>query len=392
MPNLKEMPNLERISFEGCVKLLQMDPSIGLLRKLVFLNLKDCKKLVSIPNSIFHISSLEILSLYGCTEVFKNSSHFNISESASHSQSTTSSILKRAMFRFHSLYPGSHKDFGSSLLPSLLSLSSLIKLDISFCGLSQLPDAFGCLRRLEELNFGGNNFVALPILKGLSRLAYLNLAHCKLLESLPQLPFPSATEHNLPKHKNLKRLGLIIFNCLKLGERERCSSMAFLWMIQLITARQQSSTAFFDNINIVIPKSEIPSWINYQNVNGSIPIELSPFMHDNDESIIGIACCAVFSIAPIDPSATRYAKKYEIELSILNESTRHGWCELFNNIPVNVERDLIAVKSDHMWLIIFSRDSFFDILNRSDENLRHLDHFRMKVVGIGCEVQSCGYG
>ncbi|WJX50777.1 hypothetical protein P8452_37032 [Trifolium repens] len=50
MPNFEGVLNLERLSFEGCVKLMQIDPSIKVLRKLVFLNLKDCKNLVYIPN------------------------------------------------------------------------------------------------------------------------------------------------------------------------------------------------------------------------------------------------------------------------------------------------------------------------------------------------------
>jgi hypothetical protein len=41
-PDFEEIPNLEQIIFEGCVKLVQIDPSIGVLRKLFFLNLKDC--------------------------------------------------------------------------------------------------------------------------------------------------------------------------------------------------------------------------------------------------------------------------------------------------------------------------------------------------------------
>jgi len=330
MPDFREIPNLERLNFEGCVKLVQMDPSIGVLRKLVFLNLKGCKNLVSIPRNLFGLSSLEILILYGCPKVFRNPMDLSISENASHSQSTTSSILKWTSFRFRSLYPDAHKDLASCLLPPLLSLCNLLELDISFCGLRQIPDAIGGLHWLERLDLGGNNFVTLPSLSELPRLVYLDLEHCKLLESLPQLPFPTAKHdlHKYNKYKYWKRVGLVIINCPKLGERERCSSMAFSWMMQFIRARQQSSTAFFDVINIVIPESEIPSWFNNQSVSGSIPMEPSPFMNDNEDNIIGIACFAVFSVAPIDPTATMNANSYDIELSFYNKSNHHAWCEL----------------------------------------------------------------
>lgn len=243
MPNFGEVPNLERVSFEGCVKLVQMGPSIGVLRKLVYLNLKDCKKLIIIPKNIFGLSSLECLNLSGCSKVFKNPRQlrkYDSSESSSHFQSTTSSILKWTRIHFHSLYPYAHIDIASRFLHSLLSLSCLNDLDISFCGISQLPNAIGRLRWLERLNLGGNNFVTVPSLRKLSRLAYLNLQHCKLLKSLPQLPFATAIEHdlhinNLDKNKSWKSKGLVIFNCPKLGERECWNSMIFSWIFSWMT-------------------------------------------------------------------------------------------------------------------------------------------------------------
>jgi len=45
-----EFPNLEWLNLEGCINLVELDRSILLLRKLVYLNVKDCKNLVSIPD------------------------------------------------------------------------------------------------------------------------------------------------------------------------------------------------------------------------------------------------------------------------------------------------------------------------------------------------------
>jgi hypothetical protein len=44
MPDFGDIPNLERLKLKGCEKLVQMDPSIGVLRNLVVLNLKDLQK------------------------------------------------------------------------------------------------------------------------------------------------------------------------------------------------------------------------------------------------------------------------------------------------------------------------------------------------------------
>jgi len=245
-----ELPNLERLDLEGCIKLVQLDPSIALLTKLVYLNLKDCKNIISTLNNIFGLSYLDDLNMS------YNSRHLKIS--ASHSQSTTSSLLKRTILPYHSSFPTPTTH--TNLFPFW---NSLRELDISFCGLCQIPDAVGRLHWLEGLDLGGNNFVTLPSLRELSKLVYLNLQHCQLLESLPKLPSPTAIEYdllrmiNLGKKDFLKARGLVTFNCPKLGES--CSSMTFSWMIQFIQANPHSSQDSFDRIHIVTPGSEIPS-------------------------------------------------------------------------------------------------------------------------------------
>jgi Leucine-rich repeat (LRR) protein len=66
MPRFLEIPNLEYLDLEGCIKLVQIDPSIGVLKRLSELNLlQDCENLVSIPMNIFGLSSLKYLNLSG---------------------------------------------------------------------------------------------------------------------------------------------------------------------------------------------------------------------------------------------------------------------------------------------------------------------------------------
>ncbi|XP_058730452.1 disease resistance protein RUN1-like isoform X2 [Vicia villosa] len=392
MPDFRDIPHLEQLSFEGCVKLVKMDPSIGVLKKVVFLNLKDCKNLVSISNNIFSLNSLEYVNLSGCPKVFKNQGLFNISGNASHSQSTTSSILKWTAFRYRSLYSRAHKDLASCLLPFLSSFSNLLELDISFCGLSQLPDAIGCLRWLEELELGGNNFVTLPSLKELCRLAYLNLQHCKLLEYLPELPFPTAIDQEFRKNKYMNKKGLVIFNCPKLNERELGSTINFSWMKQFIQANQVL-TSIYNEIDFVIPGSEIPSWCNNQSEGRSIRIDLSPIMSGNDNNCSGIACCAIFSFSTVVPTMTSYAQCSDMEL-VLSNSVFNG--KTIRMIPIILERDLIEIESDHMCLIYFPLKTFFYYLKIMDKTLGHQDQFKVYFrIGnhkcMGWKVQKCGY-
>ncbi|CAK8577106.1 unnamed protein product [Lathyrus sativus] len=401
MPDFRGIPNLEGLSFEGCVKLVQMDPSIGILKKLVFLNLKDCENLASILQNIFGLSSLEYVNLSGCPNMFKNQRLFNISGNASHSQSTMSSILKWPTFCYHSLYLRAHKDLGSCLLPFFPGISSLVELDISFSGLSHLPEAIGCLSWLEDLNLGGNNFVTLPNLKELSRLVYLNLEHCKVLESLPELPFPTAINCGLRKNKHKIRKGLVIFNCPKLSEREVGGIINFSWMTQFIQVNQVF-TSIYDQIWFVVPGSEIPSRCNNQREGYSIRIDLSPIMPGNDNNISGIVCCAVFSAAPVDPRAFHNNKRSQrisgIRLLICMNKNRTWPC---GAIPVILQTDLIEIKSDHMCLIYFPLKSIFYFLDYEYETVNHLDHCKLYFeilckqdigsIHMVWDVQKCGY-
>uniref|UniRef100_A0A0R0HG01 TIR domain-containing protein n=1 Tax=Glycine max TaxID=3847 RepID=A0A0R0HG01_SOYBN len=53
MPDIGEALNLEWLDLQGRIQLRQIDPSIGLLRKLIFVNFKDCKSLTNylLPSS-----------------------------------------------------------------------------------------------------------------------------------------------------------------------------------------------------------------------------------------------------------------------------------------------------------------------------------------------------
>ncbi|KAL4622258.1 hypothetical protein ACB092_06G284300, partial [Castanea dentata] len=67
-PDFSGAPWLERIDFEGCTNLVEVHPSVGVLKRLTLLNLKDCTSLKSLPPKL-EMESLEILILSGCSEV-----------------------------------------------------------------------------------------------------------------------------------------------------------------------------------------------------------------------------------------------------------------------------------------------------------------------------------
>ncbi|CAI0434340.1 unnamed protein product [Linum tenue] len=69
-PDFSLMQNLEILILEGCIKLIEVHPSIGGLEKLIYLNMKGCKSLRYLPPSI-GMRSLEVLELSGCSKLKK---------------------------------------------------------------------------------------------------------------------------------------------------------------------------------------------------------------------------------------------------------------------------------------------------------------------------------
>nr|KYP45064.1 TMV resistance protein N [Cajanus cajan] len=138
-PDFTSATNLEYLDIDGCTSLTLIDESIGSLANLTYLSLRDCKNVVSIPHTINTMSSLQTLDLRGCLKLVNLSLGITVN--------------------------------ASYLMP-------LIFLDISFCNLLELPDAILMLECLERMNLQGNNFVSIPNLFRLRRLAYLNLSHC----------------------------------------------------------------------------------------------------------------------------------------------------------------------------------------------------------------------
>ncbi|KAG5020609.1 hypothetical protein JHK87_016464 [Glycine soja] len=299
---------------------------------LTYLNLKNCKSLVSLPNSILGINSLEYLNLSGCSKLYntellhelrdaKQLKKIDIDGAPIHFQSTSS-------------YSREHKKSISCLMPSSPIFPCMSKLDLSFCNLVEIPDAIGIICCLEWLDLSGNNFATLPNLKKLSKLFGLKLQHCKQLKSLPELPsrIGFVTDSS---YCALRQPGLYIFNCPELVDRERCTDMALSCMMQLREVRLFPLCYY--HFGGVSPGSEIRRWFNNEHEGNCVSLDASPVMHDHNW--IGVAFCAIFVV----PHET---------LSAMSFSER-DWNEPFIKvIPVDlygdVDLELVLDKSDHM--------------------------------------------
>ncbi|KAI4331934.1 hypothetical protein L6164_016881 [Bauhinia variegata] len=144
LPDISGVPNLERLVLEGCGSLSEVHPSLGLHKKLVVVDFKDCINLRSLPAKM-KMSSLEILILSGCSKIRK--------------------------------------------LPEFRGcMEHLSMLYIEKTSISELPLSIGCLVGLAVLNLENcKNLVCLPItVDNLKSLKTLNISGCSKISTLPE--------------------------------------------------------------------------------------------------------------------------------------------------------------------------------------------------------------
>ena len=190
-PDFSGAPNLERLILEGCTSLVEVHPSIGFLKKLIFLNLNGCKNLKSFSSSI-HMESLRILILSGCLKLNKfpkvqgNMKHLpELSLEGTAIKGLPSSIENLTGLALLNL-----KDCKSleSLPSSIFKLKSLKTLILSNCSrLKKLPKIQENKESLMDVFLDGSAIPELPSsIECLNGLVSLNLTNCKKLASLPQ--------------------------------------------------------------------------------------------------------------------------------------------------------------------------------------------------------------
>ncbi|XP_028119134.1 TMV resistance protein N-like [Camellia sinensis] len=134
-PDFTKVPNLEILILEGCTSMVNLHPSIGILRRLICLNLKDCKNLKSLPSDI-QLESLEVLNVSGCSKLENISVNFGYMKCLSQLYLDGIGV--------------------SELPPSVGHLTSLGSLNLSNCkNLKSIPDSICQLKALTSLNLSG---------------------------------------------------------------------------------------------------------------------------------------------------------------------------------------------------------------------------------------------
>ncbi|KAI5399596.1 hypothetical protein KIW84_064795 [Lathyrus oleraceus] len=402
-PNFAGSRRLERLDLTGCISLFYVHPSIGLLDKLVFLSLEGCSSLVRLVldgDTAFNLYSLKVLHLSGCTKLemtpvfteVSNLEYLDIDQCTS-LVTIDQSIGDLTRLKFLSLRDCTNlvsmpKSI-SSIIPSLGTLDlcgclklknlplegnislpteiidhfddvimSLIFLDLSFCTLSTVPDAIAELRYLERLNLEGNSFESLPSSMGrLSRLAYLNLAHCSRLQSLPELQLCATSSSGGNYFKLLSgshnhRSGLYIFDSPLLEIPEGSHNLALSWLMKLV----EKPCHFRSGLDIVVPGYPFPWWFHHQ-FKGNSTVRIADYAGEFD-NWLGFAFGVTFveNHRPATSGSSHYSLSshlpYPLYLSFESEQTEETF-----DMPLRLDLNKVhgSFTGAHFWLIYISR-------------------------------------
>ncbi|XP_057728075.1 disease resistance protein Roq1-like isoform X2 [Arachis stenosperma] len=221
-PNFACCRGLVRLDLTRCTNLTEVHDSIGLLRKLDYLSLRECSSLAFLDfGTNCQLSSLRTLLLSGCTNlkqtpdftVLSNLRFLDLERCTSLSK-VHESIAALARLKYLSLRGCKNLVHAPYILNGS---SSLLILDLSGCMMitnlpgrkrkflhssclesliflspdflePRTPNFFGELMFFEGLNPEKQNFNSVLDMKWLcSKLTYLNLAHCHELTRFPEV-------------------------------------------------------------------------------------------------------------------------------------------------------------------------------------------------------------
>ncbi|GKB52400.1 NB-ARC domains-containing protein [Tanacetum coccineum] len=310
-PDFSEITNLEELILEGCENLVSVHPSIGMLKRLVVLNLTGCLKVEQLPEALGQIKSLTELHVdkTAITEL----------------PSCVSSLLNLESLSFGGQGRIQSRWWTFGLLSkqkqpqrpvSFAGLHMLKCLNISYCNLFEVPESIGGLSCLEILNLSGNNFTTLPgNLRQLSHLQFLHIDGCKKLEVLSKLPpnldFLHASDCTLLREVSGSFKDQLRYNdftnCPKLFKSVTSDSegsitshdfihqlSAFLGYVRFETNRCEffSQDTRYSDLDILYHGNSIPEWFRNRSRENHVKVELPSDWCFN--KFRGFGTCVVF--------------------------------------------------------------------------------------------------
>ncbi|XP_019254655.1 PREDICTED: TMV resistance protein N-like isoform X2 [Nicotiana attenuata] len=329
--SIGDLSNLEYLNLKGCEDLVSLPSSIGDLSNLEYLNLKGCEDLVSLPNSLCNLKKLEELVLEGCKKLEKlpenigdlqRLKELDASDTAiSQPPPSITKLRNLEMLRFsHAVQQVQHSS--SFVSHQLLAFSSLTELHLGNCNiLGGLPEDFGSLHSLEELNLRGSNISCLP--KSINKLVSIKSLDVRFCQNLNELELPPNLEQLYADyHLAMKSIRDIVFKCVKLHaiciswyghERTECGIVitnqvnVLKFLQHFLRTYIQCDFHLRSYFCITFPEVSIPESFDYQFINQSkISICLNPSWYTH--KFLGFSICFYSDRCRVDLKATLVCK------------------------------------------------------------------------------------
>ncbi|VVB08001.1 unnamed protein product [Arabis nemorensis] len=296
-----------------------LPPTIGDLHKLILLNLKDCKNLVTLPDCLGKLKSLQEIKLSRCSEI--------------------------------KIFPKFTENM-ENLRLLLLDGTSITEMPCNIINLSFLQSI--CLSR-------NDNIISLQFdMSQLFHLKWLELKYCMNLTSLPKLP-PNLQCLNAYGCTSLKTVAsplalltsteqiqstFIFTNC---HELEQVSKNAIISYVQkksesMSEDRYNKDFIFNSLISTCFPGCDIPTWFNHQAFGSVLKLE---FPRDwNEGRLNGIALCVVVSFKDYKDQNNGLQVKCTCEFTSVSLSRESfiigGWPEPGDE-PHKIESDHVFI-------------------------------------------------
>ncbi|XP_031123414.1 TMV resistance protein N-like [Ipomoea triloba] len=197
-PNFLGVPSLEKLILKYSTSLTEIHETIGCLEGLVLLNVKGCKNLRRLPESMCLLKCLETLVISGCSNLDWPTNLEKIdSLKVLHADGIAMNqvVSRSGVHPWHSPYSFLWSLVGKrNICPKISHIDlprSLVHLSLAKCNLSDdnFPIAFSNLSMLESLDLSNNLVCSLPeSIKCLRGLRNLKFTLCPRLKSLIGLP------------------------------------------------------------------------------------------------------------------------------------------------------------------------------------------------------------